>query len=92
MYTKADRPECECRAELREHEVRSNSVLTRNACREVRSNSGITRKAREKCEAEEQAPPSPLAPLHKFCYYIQMCCDVFLHRPRHKQEHGCGGC
>lgn len=30
-----------------------------------------------KCEVEEQAPPSPLAPLHKFCYYIQMCCDVF---------------
>ena len=32
MNTKADRPECECRVELREHEVRSNSVLTRNAC------------------------------------------------------------
>lgn len=63
MNTKADRPECEYRVELRENEVRSNS--------------GITRKAREKCEAEAQAPPSPLAPLHKFCYYIQMCCDVF---------------
>lgn len=58
MNTKADRPECECRVELREHEVRSNSGITRNAvekceaileCRaelqehEVRSNSGITR-------------------------------------------------
>ena len=63
MNTKADRPERECRAELREHEVRSNLVLTRNAV--------------EKCEVEEQAPPSPLAPLYKFCYYIQMCCDVF---------------
>ena len=128
MNTKADRPECECRAELQEHEVRSNSGITRKArekceCRaelqehEVRSNSGITRKAREKCECraelrehevrsnlvltrnavekcevEEQAPPSPLAPLHKFCYYILMCCDVFLHRPRHKQDHVCGGC
>lgn len=30
MYTKADRPECECRAELQEHEVRSNSGITRN--------------------------------------------------------------
>lgn len=30
MNTKADRPECECRAELREHEVRSNSGITRN--------------------------------------------------------------
>lgn len=39
MNTKADRSECECRAEMREHEVRSNSVLTRNACGEVRSNS-----------------------------------------------------
>lgn len=30
MNTKADRPECECRAELQEHEVRSNSGITRN--------------------------------------------------------------
>ncbi len=44
---------------------------------EVRSNSVLTRNAVEKCEVEEQAPPSPLAPLYKFCYYIQMCCDVF---------------
>ena len=40
MNTKADRPECECRAELQEHEVRSNS--------------GITRKAREKCECRTE--------------------------------------
>ncbi|RHR64650.1 hypothetical protein DWW70_13700 [Coprococcus sp. AF16-5] len=30
MNTKADRPECECRVELQEHEVRSNSGITRN--------------------------------------------------------------
>ncbi|RJW74596.1 hypothetical protein DW025_11200 [Coprococcus sp. AF38-1] len=37
MNTKTDRPECECRAELQEHEVRSNSGITRNACREART-------------------------------------------------------
>ena len=30
MNTKADRPECECRVELREHEVQSNPGITRN--------------------------------------------------------------